>query len=78
MLDKPEDPVTDTPLNGVGWTEVKDNTDVMIFVVTVENVDFDLCWDLEQGIVFEDGFDKEISLDAGIVVRGCGGVKSHG
>lgn len=76
-LDKPEDSATDDPLTGVGWTEVKDNIDVMLFVVTVENVDLDLMGNLERAAVFEDRI-EEILLGGEAVVGGDGRDKSHG
>ena len=50
----------------------------MDFVVTVENVDFDLIGKLERAVVFEDKADEEILLGAEAAVGRDGRDKSHG
>lgn len=78
LLDKPEDSATDGPLTGAGLTKVKGISEVMDFVVTVDNVDFDLIGKLERAVVFEDKVDQEVLLGAEAVVRPDGSDKSHG
>ena len=69
--------MADALLVVVGWTEVKDSTDVIIFLVTVESVDLDWIWDFERCKSFKHVVDGAVLLEAGMVVCGCGGVKSH-
>jgi hypothetical protein len=83
LLAKVEEPAAGAPFDAVGWTDSKDNTDVITFVVTVEKVDFSLSWELKGSRTWnfarlDDDLGEQLPLDPGAVICGCGGVKSHG